>query len=149
MCGNNDRPNENTHVASGCSCFGDSLEVILKLQRRGEKIDQFNEGCDKPFLGPCPNITCYNTRPVTFYRCADGEQWTMPFTLNGTTGFSGVFRVENLDGCCVTCRVLAPNPDTSQADAFPFVSTDSFFTLNLECVGALKCLPDTFIGCTS
>lgn len=141
-CENNNT--ENTR--RDCGCFGDILDVILKLQKRGEKIDNMADGCDKPFLGPCPNATCYNTRPVTFYRCCDGGQWEMPYTLNKCDGTSGVFRVENLDGCCVTCRVLAPNPDTCNP-LIPYVATDSFVTFNLDCVGALKCLPDTYISC--
>lgn len=143
-CDNN-KPTQVTNNA--CSCFGDILEIILKLQRRGERIDNISEGCDKPFLGPCPNVNCYNTRPVTFYRCCDGGQWMMPYTLNGNHETSGVFRVENLDGCCCTCRVLAPNPDSQTADSLPYVATDSLFTINLNCIGALKCLPDTYIAC--
>ncbi|MEG1495100.1 MAG: CotY/CotZ family spore coat protein [Bacilli bacterium] len=142
MCGEN-RPTTNTK----CSCLDAILEVILKLQRRGHKIDEKLEGCDKPFLGPCPNVTCYNTRPVTFFRCCDGGQWTMPYNLGDTTGTSGVFRVENLDGCCCGCRILAANPDVDDNPALPYVATDCFFTINLECIGALKCLPDTYISC--
>ena len=71
----------------------------------------------------------------------------MVVILHGVDGVSGTFRVENLDGCCCTCRVLAPNPDTATADTTPYVSTDSFVTINLDCVGALRCLPDTYIAC--
>ncbi len=152
-CGNNNQPSSastngpTTNTENGCGCLGDILEVILKLQCRGQKCDNVQEGCDKPFLGPYPNVICYNTRPVTFYRCGDGGQWIFPYTLNGVDGVSGVFRVENLDGCCCTCRVLAPNPDTTAAELTPYVATDSFVTINLDCVGALKCLPDTYIAC--
>ncbi len=147
-CGNNNQPNvTTTNATSGCGCLGDILQVILKLQSKGDPCGNFPEGCDRPFLGPTPNIVCYNTRPVTFYRCGDGGQWIFPYTLNGVDGTSGVFRVENLDDCCCTCRVLAPNPDTAAADETPYVSTDSFVTINLDCVGALRCLSDTYIAC--
>ena len=69
----------------------------------------------------------------------------MPYTLNDTTGSSTVFRAETLDGCCLTCRVLAPNPDTSSQN--PYVATNNFFTINLNCVGSLRCLEDTYIAC--
>lgn len=58
---------------------------------------------------------------------------------------SNVFRVEKIDGCCATFRVLAPNPDETQVSAFPYVSTNSFFTMNLNCVCSLRCLQDTFV----
>lgn len=126
-------------------CLASILKVIVTLQNRSEKFDCFTEGCDRPFLGPTPTTVCFNTRPVTLYRCSDGVEWTLPYTLNGTTGTSSVFRVENVEGCCVTVRVLAPNPDTTPDT--PYVSTDSFATINLNCVGALRCLADTFISC--
>lgn len=140
MCNDNGRQNERN-----CDCLRDILKVILKLQCREEREAEIG-GCEKPFLGPCPTVSCFNTRPVNFYSCCSGQLWTLPFTLNGTTGTSSVFRVENLDECCCTCRILAPNPDTSQTN-IPFVATESFFTINLNCVGALKCLQDTFVPC--
>lgn len=138
--------NENNVTSSNsCECLRNILKVILKLQERQEKSTEL-EGCEKPFLGPCPSISCFNTRPVNFYTCCSGEQWILPYTLNGTAGISGVFRVENLDECCCTCRILALNPDTTDT-SIPYVATDSFFTINLNCVGALKCLTDTFVPC--
>ena len=69
----------------------------------------------------------------------------MPYTLNDNEGTSSVFRVEAVDGCCATCRVLAVNPD--QESSYPYVSTNSFFTINLNCISCLKCLDDTYIAC--
>lgn len=135
--------NKNNTRTEEC-CIAAVLEIIVKLQNRSDKFDCLGEGCDKPFLGPSPSMICYNTRPVTFYRCCDGELWAFPYTLNGTTGSSTVFRCEHVEGCCATCRVLAPNTDTTVSDA-PYIATDSFFTINLNCVGALRCLPDTFV----
>lgn len=145
MCHNND--NNNTVTTNENCCLANVLELIVKLQDRSDKFDCLGEGCDRPFLGPTLTTVCYNTRPVTFYRCCDGELWSFPYTLNGTTGTSTAFRCEHVEGCCATCRVLAPNPDTTATDT-PFVTTDSFFTINLECVGALRCLPDTYIACS-
>ena len=120
-------------------CVADILEIIVKLQNHSGKLECFGEGCDRPFLGPVPANTCYNTRPINLYRCSDGETWELPYTLNGTTGTSDVLRCEQVDGCCATCRVLAPNPDPTTSNTNPYVSTDAFVTLNLNCCGALTC----------
>ena len=60
---------------------------------------------------------------------------------------SSIFRVEKLDGCCATFRVLAPNPEESCCNSIPYIATNSFFTMNLNCVCAIKCLNDTFVDC--
>ena len=135
------------NIENNNCCIADILEIIVKLQNRSDKFDCFGDGCDRPYLGPTPSTICYNTRPINLYRCSDGELWTFPYTLNGTTGDSSVLRCEQVDGCCATCRVLAPNPDTTATDV-PYVATDSFVTINLTCCGALTCLPDTFIACS-
>jgi len=130
----------------GCRAFTDTLCTIVKLQRQEQCFD--NPGtCDRPYLGINNNSNTYNTRPVTFYSCPNYTLWTMPYTLNGTTGTSSVFRVEAVEDCCCTCRVLAPNPDTTEQVQTPYVATDSYFTLNLRCIGAMRCLDDTYIPC--
>ena len=126
-------------------CIEKILKIICKLQSKVEKFDDMPNSCDRPYLG-CNTSSCfYNTRPITFYSCGNTTLWTMPYTLNGQTGTSSVFRCEAVDGCCCTCRVLAPNPDTEEASTYPYVATNSFFTMNLKCVCALRCLPDTYV----
>ena len=58
---------------------------------------------------------------------------------------SSVFRVEKVDGECATFRVLAANTDPNTSATMPYVATNSFFTMNLDCVCALKCLNDTTV----
>ncbi len=136
MCGNNNE----------CSCsFIKTLELILMLQQKGEVCDVEN-GCSKPFLGPILNNVCLNTRPISLYSCCNNTLWTMPYTLNGTPGTSTVFRIENLDDNCATFRVLAPNPNTEEQETYPYVATNDYFTINLKCIGAIKCLGDTYIS---
>ena len=136
MCNNNEN--------NSCSCFYDTLSTIVKIQKQGQCIDSVQSTCDRPFLGFTPT-SAYNTRPITFYTCGNNTLWSMPYTLNDVEGVSSVFRCEAVEGCCATCRVLAENPD---ADAtLPYVATDSFFTINLKCIGCLRCLPDTYISC--
>ena len=78
----------------------------------------------------------------------------MPISKDVTTNCCGVpigescstvFRVEKIEGNCATFRVLADNPD--QTSLNPYVATNSFFTMNLNCVCALRCLNDTFVEC--
>ncbi len=135
MCGSNN---------NSCS-FISTLELILMLQQKGEDCNVPN-GCSKPFLGPDATGICLNTRPITFYSCCNNNLWTMPYTLNGINNSSSVFRIENLDDNCATFRVLAPNPNTSEVGTFPYIATNDFFTINLNCVGVLKCLGDTYVS---
>lgn len=132
---------------NNCNCIKDILCVILKLQCQDQSMD-FDTGCEKPFLGPCPSVTCYNTRPVQFYTCANGTLWTLPYTTaDGTTGTTSVFRVESIDGCCCTCRLLAPNTESPADLVSPYVATESYCTFNLNCVGAMNCLNDVYVPC--
>ena len=120
-------------------CLADVLRKILALQKQDFDNESYS-GCDKPFLGPVCSSVCYNTRPITLYNCCTGTQWSLPYTLNGVSRQSTVFRIEALDDCCCTCRILYPN---STNDGY--VSTNQFFTLDLGCVGALQCLADTYV----
>ena len=95
--------------------------------------------CDRPFLGASSNNSL-NTRPISFYTCPNNTLWTMPYTSSEGSGTSSVFRVETAEDCCCTCRVLKPDGDS-------YTATDSFFTINLNCVGAIRCLDDIFISC--
>lgn len=142
--------NNNTDTES-CRCIAEILTVIDILQQNANCNDACLETCDRGFLGCGATILNCNTRPVTLYTCSgNGTPFAMPTTREnvvctdeGVT-CSNVFRVEKIDGCCATFRVLAPNPDTTDVTS-PYVSTNSFFTMNLNCVCALRCLPDTFV----
>lgn len=122
-----------------CGCIHDILKKILLLQNEDFDNECYS-GCDKPYLGPVCNSICYNTRPIMLFNCCTGNPWEFTYTINGVVSTSTVFRVENLDDCCCTCRVLALDGATNT-----YVSTDDFFTLDLNCVGAIKCLADIYI----
>ena len=100
MCGN---------TSKNTSCLAEILEVILCLQQNKNESCVDNS-CSRPFLGPTANIVCFNTRPITIYSCCNNTLWTMPYTLNGATNTSSVFRIESLDDECATFR---PNLSTS------------------------------------
>ena len=126
------------------SCIADVLQKILVLQRQDFDNDNYL-GCEKPFLGPIANTICYNTRPIQLFICSNGEPWTFNYTLSdGTTGTSNRLRVEALDDCCCTCRILAYNEESDQ-----YSSTGQFVTIDLSCCGALRCFQDTSIDLCS
>lgn len=124
-------------------CLGKLLKVIDILQRNASSSECFDESCTRPYLGSAPNIICFNTRPVSFYT-KDGTLFTANYTLDGTTNSSSVFRVEGVDNCCVKCRILRRNPDTSDVNR-NFLATNEFITINLNCICVVTCLNDIII----
>lgn len=144
MCNNNN--NQDT------SCIAEILNVILVLQQNACP-DNCLDSCDRPMLGGGPNCLICNTRPIMLYTCCgNGTPWSMPTTkdstatcVDGSTNCSSVFRVEKVDGNCCTCRVLADNPDTTSLN--PYIATNSFFTMSLDCICTIRCLTDTFVEC--
>ena len=121
--------------------MADILKVILILQRSAGGNDSCLDTCDRGFLGQqcCP--VCFNTRPITLYTCGTGNTaLAMPISKSPTeTTTSTIFRLEKLDDCCATFRVLIVNENNT------YTSTNSFFTLNLDCLCVIRCLDDTFI----
>ena len=149
--------NNNTN-GSG-NCINEILSVILVLQENACP-DNCLDSCDRPMLGGGPNCLVCNTRPVMLYTCCgNGTPWAMPIEKDNTNvcsntqvsacyqDCSNVFRVEKLDGNCATFRVLAPNPQESCCNSMPYIATNSFFTMNLSCACAIKCLSDTYVDC--
>ena len=100
----------------------------------------------------CDYEKCKGCCCVILYTCAgNGTPFSIPTTKtdgtcgDGTTICSSVFRIEKIDGNCATFRVLAPNTDTTTG--YPYEATNSFFTMNLNCLCAIRCLNDTFVEC--
>lgn len=116
----------------------DTLNLILTLQKNSCS-NNCPEGCTRPFLGQ--NNNCYNTRPITLFTCCTGTNWEMPYELNGETGTSTVFRIENVEDNCATFRVLIPN---TVGEETTYTLSNSYFTINLSCVLAMECLPDIY-----
>ena len=138
MCNNENNTCEN--------CIADILKVILLLQQSVCQNDCCLETCDRVFLGQ-NSCLFFNTRPIVLYTCASGSTpLEMPISKDlSITTTSNVFRLEKLDDCCATFRVLAPN--TEEGSTFPYEATNSFFTINLGCVCIIRCLEDTFVEC--
>ncbi len=126
-------------------CFARLLKVIDILQKNSSGDVCVDESCTRPFLGGSPNVICFNTRPVTFYTC-NGSIFTANYQVGNETRTSSVFRVENIDGCCVKCRILEANPDGSDASR-AYLATNQFITINLDCICVISCLDDIIIDC--
>lgn len=149
MCNNN---------KTESNCIAEILNVILVLQQNACP-ENCLDSCDRPVLGGGPNCLICNTRPIMLYTCGCcGTPWSMPVCKDSNANCnpdnnvervsrvcSDVFRVEKVDGNCCTCRVLQDNPDCNSLN--PFVATNSFFTINLDCVCSIRCLSDTFVDC--
>ena len=120
------------------NCLANILKVINVLQNNAEKLD-CNYSCTRPFLGESTNNTCFNTRLVTLYRC-DNTLVTLPYTLNGVDGETTVFRVENVTNNSVTVLLLADDGTETYT-----INTNTYATINLGCICAIRCIGDTTI----
>lgn len=114
-------------------CLYNTLNNILTLQNSNN--DSCAVGCDKPFLGPTLTSSGYNTRPLSFYNGITGEKWNIYYDETNT---SSVFRIESLDSCCATCRLLIDNDGT-------YTNSGRFFTIDLNSISCIKCHQDTFV----
>lgn len=133
MCNNND----------SCNQIAEILAIINVLQQNACTSETCLDSCDRGFLGCGTSSLSCNTRPVMLYLC-NGTALSMPTekdSTDTTTGTSNVFRVEKLDNCCCTFRVLSQNEDGT------YSATNSFCTVNLNCVCSIRCLSDTYIEC--
>lgn len=130
-------------------CIAEVLKVICVLQQNANCGDACLDTCDRGFLGNSTTCLNCNTRPITIYTCATGNTpLSMPISKDPSiTTTSSVFRVEKIDENCATFRVLALNDDPTESATIPYIATNSFFTVNLNCVCVLRCLNDTYIEC--
>ena len=128
------------------------LRVILTLQQNACP-ESCLDTCDRPLLGGGSGCLVCNTRPVMRYTCCgNGQPWSMPITKDNTDACtsatetcSTVFRVEKIEGTCCTFRVLAENTDETSLN--PYVATNSFFTMDCNCLCAVRCLNDCYVDC--
>lgn len=139
MCNKNDE----------CTCIAEILTVILILQKNASCCgDSCLETCDRGFLGCGTTTVGCNTRPVMIYTCSgNGTPFSMGISKDPTVSTtSNIFRIEKIDGNCATFRVLVPNTDPAAINS-AYTATNSFFTMNLDCVCAIRCLNDTYVDC--
>ena len=121
--------------------INETLNFILTLQKNAGCDNNCINGCTRPFLGPNDTTICFNTRPIKLFTCCATTSLNIPYEINGTTGESNVFRIENIEGDCATFRVLIPNEVN---DTVTYTLSNSYFTIDLSCVLAMQCLNDTY-----
>ena len=125
------------------NCLARILNVINILQNNAEKIECQDNSCTKPFLGPNTNILCFNTRPIMLYRC-DNSPVTLNYTSDaGEELTTTVFRVESVTNDSVGVLLLEENTDTE--GNINYENTNTFATINLGCVCAIRCLNDAIV----
>lgn len=130
---------DNQNTNNNCNCISEILKVINILQSEVCPSDSCLDSCTRAYFGPSASVE-FNTRPVTLYT-SSGNLISMPISnAPDETTTSNIFRVEKVDGCCATLRVLIYNTDTTS-----YTSTNSFFTINTNCCCSIKCLADTFV----
>ena len=121
------------------NCLANILKVINVLQNNASDDCDINNSCTKPFLGDTPSIPCFNTRLVTFYRC-DNSLITLPYTLDGTTSTTTIFRIQNIGNDSVNVLLIMDNGDGT------YTNTNTYATINLKCICAIRCIGDTTIA---
>lgn len=126
------------------NCLARLLNVIKVLQNNAEKIECLDNTCTRPYLGLNIETICFNTRPITFYRCDNGL-----ITLNYTSSTgeeltTSVFRVESVSDDSVGVLLLEETVDAS--GNITYINTNTYATINLDCVCAIRCLPDTIVN---
>ena len=115
-------------------CIKNLLKLINLLQENSTNINSSNNTCTRPFLGNNFNNSLFNTRPISIYT-KNGEL----FTLTTDTFETSFFRIENINNNCCTLRALISNCDT-------YTSTNSFITIKINCICAIRCYPDVQIS---
>ena len=120
------------------NCLANILKVINVLQNNAENKCENNNSCTRPILGTLPDNICYNTRLVTLYRC-DNSLVTLPYTLDGTTDTTTIFRIQSVSCNAVTVLLIRDNNDGT------YTNTNTFATIGLGCICAIRCIGDTNI----
>ncbi len=118
------------------NCLANILKAINAIQNNTKKVE-CNNTCTRPILGEIPN-TCFNTRLVTFYRC-DNSLIALPYELNDIENKTTIFRIMNVSKNSVNVLLIQDNGDGTYAN------TNTFATLNLGCICAIRCIGDTTI----
>lgn len=125
------------------NCLARILNVIKVLQENAEKINCEDNSCTKPFLGINTTLLCFNTRPIMLYLC-NNEPVTLNYTtLDGATATTDVFRVESVTNDSVGVLLLEEITDASGNTTY--TSTNTYATINLDCICAIRCLPDVIV----
>jgi len=126
------------------NCLAKLLNVIKVIQDNAKRIDCNDNTCTKPFLGLNNTTLCFNTRPIILYRC-NNEPITLNYTNSeGTEATTTIFRVENVTNDSILVLLLEETTDPD--DNTTYTSTNTYATINLGCVCAVRCLQDVTVN---
>ena len=117
------------------NCIKNLLRLILLLQKNSVFDSCLESGCSRNYLGPSFNFICYNTRVITLYK-KEGSLLILPYS----SGESSYFRVNDINGDCITLLLLRRDNDN-------FYSTRETVVINVNCICAVKCISDVSIDC--
>jgi len=132
------------------------LVRIIGMQRRAVREELNDEFCSSSRLG-CGRRDEFNTRPIQLFT-DDDKPWSVPIDRFASVcegcPKTCVFRVERVNNGCVTLRGLIDtgvHPEFEEVTGHgsctkhKYLATDSFITLKLNCICAIRCLGDTFV----
>lgn len=119
-------------------CITNLLKYINLLQINSVNTKTNITGCNKPYLGPSNNSICYNTRPINIYT-KNGTMLESTYTFNNNTFISNVYRIQKINNNCITLLILGITNDNQ------YFNTNSYITINTNCICAVKCLDDTIV----
>ena len=119
------------------------IKTILKdiLVSQEQNFEDKYIDYDKLVLGSSKDLQIYNTRPITLYNCYTFKPWTFKYMENSKKYKSNIFRIEAIDEDYATFRILQYSNITNN-----YLNTNKFFIINLNSIGAIECLPDTFLN---
>jgi Spore coat protein Z. len=137
------------------------LEKIARMQREAVRDEVQEEMCDGEILGDIASSNYkYNTRPIQLFTDED-HAWHCPIGHDNDScdgcEQSCIFRVERVEHCTAIFRALIPcekgcrNEEVTNEcqDNIPqhrhYKSTDSFITIKLDRIAAVRCLRDSFV----
>ena len=126
------------------NCLAKILNVIKVLQNNADKTECQDNTCTRPFLGLNTEFVCFNTRPIVLYRCDNSPISINYTTATGEEASTTIFRVETVTDDSV--GVLLLEATTDEFGNVTYSSTNTFSTINLDCVCAIRCLPDTIVN---
>ena len=126
------------------NCLARILNVIKVLQDNASRIDCQDNSCTKPFLGITNNTLCFNTRPIMLYLC-NNDSISLNYTnSSGEEAVTSTFRVESVTNDSVGVLLLEESTDPEGNTTY--ITTNTYATINLKCVCAIRCLTDTIVN---
>ena len=121
------------------------LDRIVAIQKASVQDEIEEKFCDHGFLEETKCAEEINTRPIVIYT-DDDKPWTCSISREDGDCYgcctSCVFRVERVSNGVVTLRALKESCCRDRR----FESTNSFITIRLHNIAAIRCLRDTFVN---